>query len=54
MNTLGDALFSNSTQAILGRLFLLPDSMHLRALMSRTGISSPRSDRGSSGGRNRC
>ena len=45
MSTLGDALFSKSTQAILGQLFLHPAGMHLRALMSSTGISSASAQR---------
>ncbi|MAF05538.1 MULTISPECIES: nucleotidyltransferase domain-containing protein [unclassified Herbaspirillum] len=45
MSTLGDALFSKSTQAILGQLFLRPEGMHLRALMNSTGISSASAQR---------
>ncbi|EIJ48259.1 MULTISPECIES: nucleotidyltransferase domain-containing protein [Herbaspirillum] len=45
MSTLSDALFSKSIQAILGQLFLRPEGMHLRALMSRTGISSASAQR---------
>ncbi|MBV8624543.1 MAG: nucleotidyltransferase domain-containing protein [Herbaspirillum sp.] len=45
MTALADALFSKSTQAVLGQLFLHPEGMHLRALMSSTGLGSASAQR---------
>jgi predicted nucleotidyltransferase len=45
MSTLSDALFSKSTQAILGNVYTRPEGIHLRALMTNTGISSASAQR---------
>ncbi len=45
MSKISDALFSKSTQAILANVFLRPEGMHLRALMSATGLGSASAQR---------
>ena len=45
MSTLSEALFSKSTSAILGNVYMRPEGIHLRALMACTGISSASAQR---------
>jgi predicted nucleotidyltransferase len=45
MSKLGNALFSKPTRAILGAVYLRPEGIHLRALMSGTGIGSASAQR---------
>jgi len=45
MSKIGDALFSKPTMAILGTVYMRPEGMHLRALMTHTGISSASAQR---------
>lgn len=45
MSKIGDALFSKSTKAILASVFTRPDGIHLRALMSLTGLGSASAQR---------
>ncbi|GAC1328818.1 MAG: hypothetical protein NVS3B11_09180 [Collimonas sp.] len=45
MSKISDALFSKATKAILVNVFSRPDGMHLRALMSHTGLGSASAQR---------
>src|SRR5438067_5052101 len=45
MSKIGDALFSKATRAILANVFLRPEGMHLRGLMSATGLGSASAQR---------
>lgn len=45
MSKISEALFSKSTKAILVSLFARPNGMHLRALMSHTGLGSASAQR---------
>ncbi len=45
MSNLGDALFSKPTKTILGAVYMRPEGLHLRALMTSTGISSASAQR---------
>lgn len=45
MSKINDALFSKATNAILVNVFTRPDGMHLRALMSHTGLGSASAQR---------
>lgn len=45
MSKISDALFSKSTLAVLGNVYMRPEGIHLRALMSGTGISSASAQR---------
>lgn len=42
---ISDALFSKSTKAILSNIFARPEGIHLRALMSLTGLGSASAQR---------
>jgi len=45
MSKISEALFSKSTMAALGNAYMRPEGIHLRALMSGTGISSASAQR---------
>ena len=45
MSKLSDALFSKPTRTILGNVYMRPEGIHLRALMTSTGISSASAQR---------
>ncbi|PFH11201.1 nucleotidyltransferase-like protein [Collimonas sp. PA-H2] len=45
MGKISDALFSKATKAILVSVFARPEGMHLRALMSHTGLGSASTQR---------
>ena len=45
MSKISEALFSKATKAILVSVFVRPDGMHLRALMSHTGLGSASAQR---------
>lgn len=45
MSKLTDALFPKSTHAVLSTLFMRPDGLHLRGLMSATGLGSASAQR---------
>ena len=45
MSKISDALFSRATKAILVNVFVRPDGVHLRALMSHTGLGSASAQR---------
>src|SRR5262249_12933595 len=45
MSKLSDALFSKSTKAILASVFTRPEGIHLRGLMSITGLGSASAQR---------
>ncbi len=45
MSAIADSLFSKATKAILAKIFLRPDGMHLRALMAETGLGSASAQR---------
>lgn len=45
MSKVSEAIFSNSTQAILANVFTRPDGIHLRALMTLTGLGSASAQR---------
>ena len=45
MSKISESLFSKSTDAILGHVFLRPEGVHLRALMNSTGLGSASAQR---------
>ncbi|WP_442783851.1 nucleotidyltransferase family protein [Collimonas fungivorans] len=45
MTKISEALFSKATKAVLVSIFARPDGMHLRALMSHTGLGSASAQR---------
>jgi predicted nucleotidyltransferase len=45
MSQIADALFSRATRVVLGALFAHPDGLHLRALVSTTGLGSASAQR---------
>ncbi len=45
MSKISDALFSKPTIAVLGNVYMRPEGIHLRALMTGTGISSASAQR---------
>ncbi|HWW08571.1 nucleotidyltransferase domain-containing protein [Collimonas sp.] len=45
MSKISEALFSKATRAILSNVFARPDGVHLRALMSHTGLGSASAQR---------
>lgn len=45
MSKISEALFSKATKAVLANVFSRPDGVHLRALMSHTGLGSASAQR---------